>query len=275
MVVVSFCRSSPGSLSSLLGAAGQGEGPSVSAAELPKGAGSYPGSSGTNTCKLWSVCELLLLLHHLTSPEHRWAFTSPRAVELQLLGKINISNFGAPGQSECALLGISPSGSVSPPPGKVTGSGLGSVLGRWGSPSSAEDEQVTGLPAPPAAEAGSPTAAQRLSCSQALLEPTPHGVKLPLHQEQGQTTLLQLHLHSKNVRVLQNARGCRKHATTACHSTAEGTLYKAAPAYAWLPQPLGIPKAGKKILRQPQKINTEGRLAPAAQSCSSCGSADL
>lgn len=145
---MSLCRSSPGSLSSLLGAAGQGEGPSVSAAELPKAAGSYPGSSGTSTCKLWSVCELLLLLHHLTSPEHRWAFTSPQAVELQLLGKINVSNVGAPGQSGCAPLGISPSGSVSPPPGKVTGSGLGSVLGRWGSPSGAEDEAGHRPPGP-------------------------------------------------------------------------------------------------------------------------------
>lgn len=122
--------------------------------------------------------------------------------------------------------------------------------------------QVSGLPAPPAAEAGSPTAAQRLSCRQPLLEPTPHGAELPLHPEQGQTTLLQLHLHSKNVRVLQNARGCRKHATTACHSTAEGTLCKAAPAYAWLPQPLGIPEAGKNNLKAATEDKHRGKTGP-------------
>ncbi|XP_040412638.1 uncharacterized protein LOC121070080 [Cygnus olor] len=133
-----------------LGGAGQGEGPSVSAAaELPEGAGSYPGSSGTSTCKLWSVCELLLLPHRSISPEHRWAFTSPWAVELQLLGRISsINNSGASGQSGSALLGISPSGSVSPAPGRITGSGLGSVLGRWGSPSSAEDEAGRWPPVP-------------------------------------------------------------------------------------------------------------------------------
>lgn len=174
-------------------------------------------------------------------PEHWWAFTSPQAVELQLLDRINVSNFGAPGQSGCALLGISPSGSVSPPPGRVTGLGLGSVLGRWGSPSSAEDEAGHRPPSPSCCRSW-----QSDSRPAALLEPTPHRAKLPLHQEQGQTTLLQLHLHSKNVQVLQNAQRCRKHATTVCHSTAEGTLYKAAPANAWLPQPLGIPKAGKK-----------------------------
>lgn len=179
-------------------------------------------------------------------PERRWAYTSPQAVELQLLGKINVSNFGALGQSGCALLGISPSGSVSPPPGRSQAQGWALSSAGGGLQAVLRMRQVTGLPAPPAAEAGSLTAAQRLSCSQALLEPTPHRAELPLHQEQGQTMLLQLHLHSKNLRVLQNAQRCRKHATTACHSTAEGTLYKAAPANAWLPQPLGIPKAGKK-----------------------------
>lgn len=81
-------------------------------------------------------------------PEHWWAFTSPRAVELQLLGKINVSNFGAPGQSGCALLGISPSGSVSPPPGRSQAWGWAPSSAGGGLQSSAEDEAGHRPPSP-------------------------------------------------------------------------------------------------------------------------------
>lgn len=108
-------------------------------------------------------------------PEHWWAFTSPRAVELQLLGKINVSNFGAPGQSACALLGISPSGSVSPPPGRSQAWGWALSSARGGLQAVLRMRQVTGLrsPAPPAAVRQPPSSSPGTNPTQSQASPPP------------------------------------------------------------------------------------------------------